>query len=221
MPPSLLEGEVQHLADYNFLIQTSPGKYQSNTIVWDLFELAVAGHRFWQDCAAEVADVHFDALMEVRQQVEDSGVYVPDGDYNFLLWTLLPKNIEEQSWRSMPAGETLTRSHQCERRRTIYCLCGVRSKPLCRPGFDMGSYVTFGPSLRYVEDTPLYLWQFNTSWVTARSIGVSWNTGMSKFVMRSNKGTARQRRTPSSIRSCWRKDTSARRRRVQIQCGLV
>ncbi|WKL03671.1 hypothetical protein Q0F98_09620 [Paenibacillus amylolyticus] len=59
MPPSLLEGEVRHLADYNFLTQTSPGKYQSNTIVWDLFELAVAGHQFWQDCAAEVADVHF------------------------------------------------------------------------------------------------------------------------------------------------------------------
>ncbi|WKL03672.1 hypothetical protein Q0F98_09625 [Paenibacillus amylolyticus] len=32
------------------------------------------------------------------------------------------------------------------------------------PGFDLSSYVTFGPSLHYVEDTPLYLWQFNTYW---------------------------------------------------------
>ncbi|WP_158302247.1 hypothetical protein [Paenibacillus mesophilus] len=32
------------------------------------------------------------------------------------------------------------------------------------PGFDLSSYVTFGPSLRYVEDSPLYLWQFNTYW---------------------------------------------------------
>ncbi|MCM3133539.1 RNA polymerase sigma factor [Paenibacillus polysaccharolyticus] len=165
MPPSLLEGEVRHLADYNFLLQTSPGKYQSNTIVWDLFELAVAGHQFWQDCAAEVADVHFDALMEVRRQVEDSGVYVPDDDYNFLLWTLLPKNIEEQSWRSMPAGENFDAVAPMRKDGGQYIAYAALDRShYPDPGFDMGSYVTFGPSIRYVEDTPLYLWQFNTYW---------------------------------------------------------
>ncbi|SIR06881.1 RNA polymerase sigma factor, sigma-70 family [Paenibacillus sp. RU4T] len=165
MPPSLLEDEVRHLADYNFLVQTSPGKYQSNTIVWDTIELAGASHRFYQDCAAEVADVHFDALMEVRRQVEDSGVYSPDGDYNFLLWTLLPKNVGEQSWPCMPAGDNFDAVAPMRKDGGQYIAYAALNRSRnADPGFDLNRYVTLGPMLRYVEDSPLYLWQFNTYW---------------------------------------------------------
>ncbi|CAM4092842.1 hypothetical protein PAAL109150_09375 [Paenibacillus alkaliterrae] len=40
--------------------------------------------------------------MDVREQIDAAGLYYPDNDYNFLLWTLLPKWVEEQAWRSQP-----------------------------------------------------------------------------------------------------------------------
>ncbi|APO47544.1 hypothetical protein BS614_28220 [Paenibacillus xylanexedens] len=115
MPPSLLEGEVRHLADYNFLIQTSPGKYQSNTIVWDLFELAVAGHQFWQDCAAEVADVHFDALMEVRRQVEEAECTFRTATITSCSGPCCPRTSRSNLGGACRRATTSMRSHQCER----------------------------------------------------------------------------------------------------------
>ena len=88
------------------------------------------------------------------------------------------------------------------------------------PGFDLSSYVTFGPSLRYVEDTPLYLWQFNTYWSNRQ---VDWRFLEYRNVEICNafqQGTARQRREQRAIFVPAGEGTSARRRRVQVQCGL-
>ena len=59
-------------------------------------------HNLYQACASEIADIHYNALLAIRKEVETLGINTPDQDYNFLLWTLLPMNIEAQSWNSLP-----------------------------------------------------------------------------------------------------------------------
>ncbi|MGM0881418.1 MAG: RNA polymerase sigma factor [Bacillota bacterium] len=166
MPPSLLEGEVRHLAEYDFLSEISPGKYQSNTIIWDkTVEQIEAGHQHYKDCAAEIADAQFEALMDIRKQVEESGVYYPEQDYNFLLWTLLPKNIEEQSWRSRPTEvkfDTVAPMRKDGGHYIAYASLEKSIQP--RLSFDPHSYYICGTMTRYQEGSALYLWQLNTYW---------------------------------------------------------
>lgn len=71
-------------------------------------KLAAMGHAGSPGARGETNDflgAQFDALMDAREQIANCGIYCPDGDYNFLLWTLLPKTVEEQSYRCMPAEE--------------------------------------------------------------------------------------------------------------------
>jgi len=166
MPPALLEGEVRHLAEYDFLIETSSKKYQSNTIVWHTtLEQTEAGHQLYKNCAAKIADSHFEALMDIRKQVEESAVYFPDQDYNFLLWTLLPKNIEEQSWKSLPTGVSFHTVAPMRKDGGQYIAYATLERNI-QPdiSFNPRHYTICGTMNRYQEGSPLYLWQFNTYW---------------------------------------------------------
>lgn len=170
MPPSLLEGEVRYLAEHDYLVESAPGKYRSNTIIWDATaELREAGHRLYQCCAVEIADAAFDALMAVREQVEASGVFVPAGDYNFLLWTLLPKYVEEQAWRCLPAGASFEAVAPMRKDGGQYIAFATveRSVPPAL-SFDPSRYAYCGTMNRYREGSPLYLWQLNTAWSDRR-----------------------------------------------------
>jgi len=166
MPPALLEAEVRYLADYGFLSETAPGKYRSNTIVWDeTEEQSEESHRLYRECAAEVSDVHFEALMDARKRIEESGVEYPDGDYNFLLWTLLPKNAAEQSWLAPPAGagfEAVAPMRKDGGHYIAYAKLIRDARP--ELSFDPRQYEICGAMNRYREGSPLYLWQINTHW---------------------------------------------------------
>lgn len=165
MPPSLLEGEVRHLAEYDFLIEISSGKYQSNTIIWDTtVEQIEASHQLYKKCAAEIADLHFEALMDIRKQVEESGVYYPEQDYNFLLWTLLPKNIEEQSWGSRPTGVSFNTVAPMRKDGGQYIAFATLERNV-QPDLSFNPrYYICGTMNRSREGSPLYLWQLNTCW---------------------------------------------------------
>ncbi|MDF2723782.1 MAG: hypothetical protein K0Q59_3457 [Paenibacillus sp.] len=167
MPPALLEGEVRHLAEYDFLTEAVTGKYQSNTIIWDsTAEQMEAGHQLFQQCAAAVADAHFEALMDVRGQVEESGVYSPEQDYNFLLWTLLPKNVSEQSRQSRPTGTDFAAIAPKRKDGGQYIAFATLARSM-KPevSFDPRYYFINGEMTRSGgEGSPLYLWQLNTYW---------------------------------------------------------
>ncbi|WP_422660624.1 sigma-70 family RNA polymerase sigma factor [Paenibacillus sp. EC2-1] len=166
MPPSLLEAEVEHLSEYGYLIEVVSGKYQSNTIIWDTTtEHIEAGHQHYKNCAGEIADLHFEALMDIRKDIEESGVYFPDQDFNFLLWTLLPKNIEEQSWRSRPAEVNFHAVAPMRKDGGQYIAYATLEKSK-QPEltFDPHNYDICGTMTRYQEGSSLYLWQLNTHW---------------------------------------------------------
>lgn len=166
VPPAFLEEEVAHLAEYAFLDEVSPGKYVSHTVIWDRTqEQREAEHRRYRQCAAQIAEAHLDALLDVRRQVEESGVYTPDGDYSFLLWTLLPKNIEEQAWRHCPQGtrfDAVAPMRKDGGRYTAYATLDNRT--VDGLSFDPREYDICGPMQRALNGSPLYLWQMNTYW---------------------------------------------------------
>lgn len=166
VPPALLEGEIRYLAEYDYLSETVPGKYCSNTIIWNYTaEQLEERHRLYRECAAQAADAQFDALMDVRAAVEASGVYVPDDDYRFLLWTLIPKHAEDQARRAMP--ETVSFEAAAPKRKDgghYIAYAHMDNKISATLSFDPRHYEICGTMRRYREGSPLYLWQLNTYW---------------------------------------------------------
>lgn len=166
VPPAYLEDEVIQLAEYSFLSETSPGKYQSNTIIWEPSKEQVeARHGMYAACAAQIADASFDALMAVRAQIDETGIYYPDRDYNFLLWTLLPKYIEEQAWRSVPAKASFEAVAPLRKDGGQYiAYARLEGRGFQNLSFDPHHYDYNGTMNRYKKGSPLFLWQFNTYW---------------------------------------------------------
>ena len=165
--PVLLEDEVRYLAEYAFLTEVSPGNYQSNTIIWNTtMEQKENIHNLYHTCASEIADIHYNALLAIRKEVETLGINTPDQDYNFLLWTLLPMNIEAQSWYSQPLDISFDSVAPRRKDGGHYIAYAnlAQSNPPHRSYTDSPVYSTCGPMNRSQSGSPLYLWQMNTYW---------------------------------------------------------
>lgn len=165
-PPPFIEDEVRYLAEYDFLTEVSPGKFQTNMILWNTTrEQLEETYSLYKECAAEVADLHFQALMDVRRSVEETGIYYPDKDYNFLLWTLLPKNIGEQG-AAAKAFELKQEEIPLRKDGGRYIATAtIAPQDWSREElpFDLRHYEICGPMVRN-GGGELALWQLDTYW---------------------------------------------------------
>jgi RNA polymerase sigma factor (sigma-70 family) len=164
--PPFIEDEVRYLAENAFLSEVSAGKYQTNMVIWNTTsDQIMEMHELYRECSAQIADVHYDALMGVRSQVEQTGLYYPDGDYNFLMWTLLPRNILEQG---RAASHFQLNSSVVPHRKDggKYIAFAVLPPPAGQlqgpPGIE-GQYKMSGPMNRG-NGGSLSLWRIDTFW---------------------------------------------------------
>ena len=167
VPPTLLEGEVLHLTEYAFLSETGPGRYQSNTILWDFDERQIEdSHRLYAGCAERIADGFYTAVAGTREAIDRSGVRYPDRDFNFLLWTLLPIALERQADRLAPTSPD--RDAVVPRRpdggRYIALAAVDRSDRTLNLSFDPRPYWTNGPMIRSRDGEQACAWRMATFW---------------------------------------------------------
>lgn len=165
-PPPFIEDEVRYLTEYDFLTEVSPGKFQTNMILWNTTrEQLVETYSLYKECAAAIADLHYQALMDVRCSVEETGIYYPDKDYNFLLWTLLPKNIGEQG-DAAKAFELKQEWIPLRKDGGRYIATAtIAPQDWSREDlpFDLRHYEICGPMVRN-QGGRLSLWQMDTFW---------------------------------------------------------
>ncbi len=166
MPPQLLEGEVHYLAEYDYLTEISSGKFRSNMIVWDFSDDQLeAGHKLYQACVDQIADPLFEALMDAQQQMDATGIYYPEQDYPFLLWTLLPKHILDHSWRALENPTSL--ESMVPKRKDGGHYIAYASLEHSSPrqlSFQPEQYGVGGSMERSKSGSPLYLWRVETFW---------------------------------------------------------
>lgn len=159
-----IEDELNFLMAYDYVAEVASGKYTSKGIVlWDLTakqmeELNVA----YQDCAAEIADATFDALTQAQAQIENSGLVYPNKDFNFLLWTLLPKTIDHQANRAR--GFSLDFDRAAPKRSDGGQYIASASIYRLKESTNTEEYYTMcGPMIRNAGSS-VGLWQVNTYW---------------------------------------------------------
>ncbi|MFE5322060.1 hypothetical protein ACFQ88_25635 [Paenibacillus sp. NPDC056579] len=116
------------------------------------------------EAASRLAEQHFEAIMDVRTEIEQSSLYYPDRDFNFLLWTLLPLNFGEQAARVGRLGADYGSVVPLRKDGGRYiAYAELKSETHTDPGYDISPYQINGPMTRSGGGS-LYLWQLNTYW---------------------------------------------------------
>ncbi len=167
VPPTLLESEVLYLAEYAYLSETSPNRYQSNTIIWDLDDRQMNdSHRLYEACSARIADGLFTLLTHAHESIDASGIYYPEQDFNFLLWTLLPMELERQSDRLAPASPSREAvvPYRPDGGRYIALAAVDRGDRAHSLSFDPRPYWSNGPMVRMQDGQSIYAWRIATYW---------------------------------------------------------
>lgn len=164
-PPMFIEDEVKYLVEYGFIQKTNSTKYQTNFIIWNhTVDQLNEYHKLYEECAAQIAPIHFEALMDVRNQIEESSLYYPDRDYNFLLWTLLPKDIHDQGNRTTVYSKQNKAMIPIRKDGGKYiATASVKNTGTMQVSFDQQLYLNCGPMIRS-QGGSLYVWQINTYW---------------------------------------------------------
>ncbi|WP_282935837.1 RNA polymerase sigma factor [Paenibacillus sp. RC67] len=164
-PAHFIEDEVNYLAEHGFITETSSRKYRTDFIIWDYTREQLQGsHKLYKECAAELADLHFEALMDIRKNIEATSLYYPDQDYEFLLWTLLPRDIERQGFLCLPVTPDVQSIVPIRKDGGRYiAYAELKKESFDNLGYDPNKYSYNGAMTRNGGGS-LSIWQFNTFW---------------------------------------------------------
>lgn len=163
--PAFIEGELKFLVEYDYATKLPGGRYQAaNMVVWErTAEQTDALHEAYCECAAQIADVQFAAIKDIQHKIEETNLTYPDRDFNFLLWSLLPKNVEDQAYRAKTFSFDYDRVVPMRKdggRYIAYAYVNP-TNPVIRD--DAKYYAVCGPMTRN-QGGSLDLWQLNTYW---------------------------------------------------------
>jgi hypothetical protein len=164
--PPFIEDEIRLLSEYTFLSEVGAGKYQTNMVIWNTTsEQIMEMHELYRECAAQIADIHYNALLDARSLVEQTGLYYPDGDYNFLMWTLLPRNILEQGQKacSFQLNSSVVPHRKDGGKYIAFAVLPPPADHLQGPPGVEGQYKMSGPMNRG-NGGSLSLWRIDTFW---------------------------------------------------------
>lgn len=89
--PVYIEDEVEYLEEYGFLEKQPGNKYISNVYITNLpVEVLRKCTEIDKEIAKAVSSDYVPLLVEKFKDYEKYGITVPENDYNYLLWSLIP-----------------------------------------------------------------------------------------------------------------------------------
>ncbi len=109
--PVYVESELEFLIEYGIISRKS-GKYLANILIDEANEEQnEAHHELYSKAASLIANELFDRLLNSKL-LENSGICYPDGDKNYLMWSLVPYLLawssEKESDRKIKFNEVAT-----------------------------------------------------------------------------------------------------------------
>lgn len=89
--PVYIEDEVNYLEEYGFLDKLSNGKYQTNIFIQrSSLECETEKINILNSFVKRVCDEYIPLIINLLEQRDNSDIYIPDNDNNFLLWSAIP-----------------------------------------------------------------------------------------------------------------------------------
>lgn len=94
--PVYIEGEVAYLEEYGFLDLLAGQKYRTNIFIQCApYEVELKRRELDAEVAKLVCDTYIPELIERAKGYTRDNIYVPDKDFNYFLWSLIPMAITQ------------------------------------------------------------------------------------------------------------------------------
>lgn len=145
--PVFTEDEVETLEEYGFLDRLPGGKYRTNMYIEDPSQSNIeAMHRLFEEYAEIAVEHYFKNYFSMAEAYTEAGVYIPDGDINLLLWSLIPyagkylsfKELDKVSQEEVSVSRkdgghyaayaTINREFDVSFDRKLYYFCGFMNR---------------------------------------------------------------------------------------------
>lgn len=164
--PVYVEGEVEFLEEYGFLIKKGK-KYLANLLIDEpTTKLNTLQSSMYEEAAKLYANDLYDELIK-SECLHHEGIYYPDGDVNFLMWTIIFYIAALSGEKLM--GDKVTFEEAATVRsdggHNIAC-ASVIDTSVTPPKYYENIKQWYGPCWNTVEN--LILWQIDTEWSTKR-----------------------------------------------------
>lgn len=161
--PVYVEDEVEALEEHGFLDQLPGGKYRTNVYLDDPSPArSEALHRLFEEYAKIAVQHYFKPFFELGEQFKETGVYIPGGDINLLLWSLIPYASQRLNFPELNkvSHEEVTVHRKDGGQYAAYATIDRAFDVSYEPHL----YFSCGDMYRNPSDMPLEAWQFDTFW---------------------------------------------------------
>jgi RNA polymerase sigma factor (sigma-70 family) len=161
--PVFVEDEVAVLEEYGFLDRLPGGKYRTNMYIEDPSAAkSEALHRLFGEYAGFLVERYFRQFFTMAEAFLETGIYVPGGDANLLMWSLAPyagKLLTFPELDRVTVEETFVK-----RKDGGHYIATARIARDFEVGFDPGLYMVCGDMERTSDEHGIYAWQIDTHW---------------------------------------------------------
>lgn len=161
--PVFIEDEINFLEEYGFMDRLPGGKYRTNMYIDDPSQAkSEALHHLFTEYAEMAVEHYFKAFFSMAEVFQDTGVYIPDGDVNVLLWSLIPYAGKQLSFKELNkvSHEEVSVSRKDGGDYVAYATIDRKFDV----SFDRNLYSFCGDMNRESDELAMKAWQFDMWW---------------------------------------------------------
>lgn len=100
--PVYIEDEVDYLEEYGFLDLLAGQKYRTNIFITDVpGEAFHKSREIDKEIAIQICDLYVPKVLEYLEKSDRTNIYIPNDDWNFYLWSMIPMLVAENNMGSI------------------------------------------------------------------------------------------------------------------------
>lgn len=161
--PVFAEDEVEVLEEYGFMEQQPGGKYRTNMYLEDPSQAkSEALHRLFEEYAEVAVERYFKTFFSLGDVFRGTGVYIPDGDINLLLWSLIPYAGNRLRFKEL--AKVSHNEVSVSRKDGGHYVAYATIDRAFDVSFDRSRYYICGDMTRDSDELALKAWQIDTCW---------------------------------------------------------
>lgn len=160
--PVFAEDEIIELEEYGFLDKLPGGRYQTNMMIMDQSEEKWEEiHNLSKKYADILVEEYFMEFFKLEDQFKKLGVYIPNNDFNLLLWSIIPYSMRKLCFKELVK---VTRDEVATIRKDggNYIATATLEKSIKKS--EDFNYNFCGDMTRGDDELAIWSWQLDTIW---------------------------------------------------------
>lgn len=163
--PVFIEDEVDYLEEYGFLDLMPGQKYRTNVFIEDIpYDVLLKTREIEAEIAKLVCDEYVSEVLAYLENCDRSQFYIPNDDWNFFLWSMVPMMVFQIGYGDMPWDRMRKKNYLVKRRDggDYVALASVYREE----NYDaVAKHEMFcGPMFRGCEDVTVGSWSLSTEY---------------------------------------------------------